>query len=76
MYRTYKPEPVFKPEYDDEPVAYCADCHSLSIKVDEEGICPEWDGCYCSKCGSTEIRECSIQEWLKEEERLNWREDE
>lgn len=53
-------------EYDDEPVEYCACCHSLAVKNygdPSEG----WDGAYCSKCGSTDIKQCSIQEWLAEE---------
>ena len=62
--------PRFNPEYDDEPVLYCADCHSLLICCDEEAADDEWDGLYCDKCGSTNISSCNISEWLAEEERL------
>lgn len=55
-------------EYDEEPVEYCADCHSLCIKS-YDGVSDGWDGAYCGKCGSTDIRQCSIQEWLAEEDR-------
>jgi len=62
--------PEFNPEYDDEPVLYCKDCHSLLIQCDEDAADTEWDGLYCGTCGSTDIGSCSIEEWLAEEERL------
>ena len=62
---------MYDKSYDDDPVFYCADCHSLSIGVDEEGACDDWDGSYCLKCGGTDIRECKIFEWLDEEARLH-----
>lgn len=63
-----------KEQYNDEPVYYCAHCHSLNIGVDEEGADGEWDGSYCLKCGGTDILQCSIFEWLDEESKLHARE--
>ena len=54
---------------DDNLVFYCKDCHSLYILVDKELADSEWDGAYCGKCHSTDIGQCSIEEWLAEEER-------
>lgn len=54
-------------DYDDAPVEYCADCHSLAIK--SYGVSDGWDGAYCAKCGSTDIRLCTIDQWLEEEEK-------
>lgn len=59
----------YKPEYDDEPVYYCADCHSLRILVNEHLAGDGWDGAYCGDCNSTNIHTCSIEEWVTEEER-------
>lgn len=56
-------------EYDDEPVHYCRRCHSLAIVSDPDPSDPEWDGAYCRDCGSTDIGECDIDDWVKEEER-------
>ena len=43
-------------EYNKEPVIYCAKCLSLAIReIDGED--------YCDKCGSTEIKSCTIYEW-------------
>ncbi len=61
--------PVRNDEYDDEPVYYCRSCHSLAILFDETLASDEWDGAYCSKCHSSDIATCSIDEWLEEEER-------
>lgn len=66
-----KAKPVFIPGLDDEPVCYCADCHSLKILVDKNAASGSWDGSYCGNCGSTEIEECTIDKWLEEEERLH-----
>lgn len=38
------------------------------ILVDDGLASDGWDGSYCGKCGATDIGECSIEEWLKEEE--------
>ena len=62
---------MYDKNYDEEPVSYCAFCHSLHIVVDEEGAGDGWDGSYCKECGGTDIRECSIVEWLDEEARLH-----
>ena len=62
-------QPDYKPGFDDEPVRYCRDCHSLMVMVDESLAGEEWSGEYCGRCNSTNIAECSIQEWLAEEER-------
>lgn len=52
-----------------EKVFYCQSCHSLCIVVDEMLAYDEWDGSYCAKCGSTHIGVCTMEEWLKEEQR-------
>ena len=56
-------------EENDELVYYCKDCHSLYILVNESFQAEYWDGSYCGKCGSTNIGQCTIGEWLAEEER-------
>ena len=62
---------MYDKSYDEEPVCYCSFCHSLNIGIDEASVCDTWDGSYCKNCGSTDIRECSIFEWLDEEARLH-----
>lgn len=57
------------PELDDDLVFYCKSCHSLCVLVDEDLADEYWDGSYCGKCNSTDIGTCSMDEWLKEEER-------
>lgn len=52
-----------------EPVYYCASCHSLYVIVDESLASDYWDGSYCGKCHSADIRKCAFGEWLEEEER-------
>lgn len=56
-------------EENEELVYYCRDCHSLHILVNELFHDEFWDGSYCGKCGSTNIAQCTIEEWLDEEER-------
>lgn len=63
-----KPTPLLA-EYDDEPVYYCKNCHSLKIKTNEFLADDDWDGAYCANCNSCDIGTCSIEEWLEEEER-------
>lgn len=46
-------------EYNAEPVLYCKHCLSLKIR----NIPNMEDSDYCDKCGSTDIEECSIEEW-------------
>ncbi len=57
----------------EEAVYYCRDCHSLCIVVDETLASDMWDGSYCGKCHSTNIGECSIEEWLEVERRREQR---
>lgn len=45
--------------YNDEPVLYCKHCLSLKIR----SIPRMDDSDYCDECGSTDIAECSIEEW-------------
>ena len=45
-------------EYDEEPITYCANCYSLKIKYEEA-----FDTDCCMECGSTTMRESSIEEW-------------
>ena len=51
-------------DYDSEPVYYCANCLSLSVKY-EEFI----DTDCCKDCGSTDIRQTSPENWEKMYER-------
>lgn len=46
-------------EYNNIPVLYCKNC--LSLKIRDIPIIE--DSCYCDDCGSTNIEECSIEEW-------------
>ena len=62
---------MYDSQYDEEPVYYCACCHSLNIAMDETVADDQWDGSYCLKCGGTDIKQCSIFEWLEEEQRLH-----
>jgi len=62
---------MYDKSYDEEPVYYCAWCHSLCIGIDEGGADENWDGSYCLKCGSTDIRLANIHEWLAEERRMH-----
>lgn len=55
--------------YDDEPVYYCRSCHSLKIIQDSTLAGPDWDGSYCACCNSSDVGQCSIEEWLAEEDR-------
>lgn len=45
--------------YNEEPVYYCGDCLSLGVKSVSVGN----DLLYCDKCGSTDIKVTSIEEW-------------
>lgn len=45
--------------YNDEPVFYCKSCLSLKIRS-----IPSMDESeYCDECSSTDIGQCSIQQW-------------
>lgn len=46
-------------DYNNEPVFYCKHCLSLYIR----NIPSVDDSDYCDGCGSTDIGECSIEEW-------------
>lgn len=52
-------------DYNDIPVTYCKRCHSLNIQVGE-GF-PD----YCIDCGSTDLGDEHIEEWLNEENEKN-----
>ena len=45
--------------YNDIPVLYCKHC--LSLRVRDIQMMEDSD--YCDECGSTNIEECSIEEW-------------
>ena len=45
--------------YNDEPVFYCKSCLSLKIR----SIPSMNESEYCDECSSTDIRQCSIQQW-------------
>lgn len=55
------------PDERDETVFYCRACHSLHVLVDEGLADGDWDGSYCGKCGSADIGECTLGEWLSVE---------
>lgn len=48
-----------KNEYNEEPVLYCKNCLSIRIRNIEKIENSD----YCDDCGSTDIAECSIEEW-------------
>lgn len=50
-----------KINYDDIPVVYCKRCHSLKIIAGDNF--PD----YCQNCGSTDLGNETIQEWLEQE---------
>ena len=47
--------------YNKEPVFYCKSCLSLKVRF----IQSMQDSDYCDECGSTDIEQCSIEEWQK-----------
>lgn len=51
-----------KINYDEIPVVYCKRCHSLEIIAGDNF--PD----YCNKCGSTDLGDCLINEWLIDEQ--------
>lgn len=53
--------------YDEEPVKVCMRCGSLFVLG-----CAGVD--YCGKCGSTELEEMGIGQWLEEKEGGRWKE--
>lgn len=46
-------------DYNAEPVLYCKHCLSLKVR----NIPDSEDSDYCDECGSTNIENCSIEEW-------------
>lgn len=52
---------IDKSEYNNEPVYYCKHC--LSLKIRNVPMIEDSD--YCDECGSTNIGQCSIEEWEK-----------
>jgi hypothetical protein len=67
--KTEKTSADLTPEEYDELVFYCKDCHSLCILVDESLHFDDFDGSYCGVCGSANIDECKMGDWMAEEER-------
>lgn len=53
---TLNPIELIHQKYNAEPVFYCKKCLSLKI-MGLEGMD------YCDDCGSTDVEECSIEEW-------------
>jgi hypothetical protein len=51
-------------DYNEEPVTYCKRCHSLNI-ITGDGF-PD----YCDDCGSTDLEEESIYEWLAQKQEI------
>lgn len=60
-------------EINEDSVYYCLDCHSLCVMVDENLASEMWDGTYCGKCHSTNIGVCTMEEWLRVEEKRKQR---
>lgn len=56
-----KTERLPKEEYDKVPVLYCKNCLSLKIM----GVPGIDDAYFCDDCGSSDIEECTIEEWQK-----------
>ena len=54
-----KTERLPKEEYNNVPVYYCKDCLSLRV-MSVPGID---DAEFCDECNSTNIGQCSIEEW-------------
>jgi hypothetical protein len=52
-----------KREFDNIPVVWCGNCHSLGILSCADIVC-DGELCFCKECGSTDVREGSIYEWL------------
>lgn len=46
-------------EYNKEPIYYCKNC--LSLRVRNIPLIDQSD--YCDECGSTNIEQCTIEEW-------------
>lgn len=46
-------------DYNEMPVLYCKHCLSLKIRC----VPRMEDSDYCDECGSTNVGECSIEEW-------------
>lgn len=47
-----------RPDYNEEPVCYCANCFSLKIQHEDT-----LDIDYCADCGCSEIKEAPISSW-------------
>ena len=50
-----------KQNYNEEPVFYCKSCLSLKIR----SVPNMEDSEFCDECSSTDIGQCSIEEWEK-----------
>ena len=50
-----------KQNYNEEPIFYCKSCLSLKIR----SVPNMEDSEFCDECSSTDIGQCSIEEWEK-----------
>lgn len=50
-----------KTDYNEEPVFYCKNCMSLGIK----SVAIDSGLDYCNECGSTDIGQMDIEEWVR-----------
>lgn len=50
-----------KEEYNKIPVLYCKNCLSLKVM----GVPGIDDASFCDDCGSSDIEQCTIEEWQK-----------
>lgn len=65
-----KVDPEKIKEFNDEPVAWCTVCGSLSI-LDYSMPNKSEEHCYCMKCNSTSVKEGHIEEWLNIKDKQN-----
>lgn len=50
-----------KQNYNEDPVFYCKSCLSLKIR----SVPNMEDSEFCDECSSTDVGQCSIEEWEK-----------
>lgn len=53
-----------KINYNDIPIVYCKRCHSLRIMAGDTF------SDYCDNCGSTDLGNATIYEWLEDEQKF------
>lgn len=68
--KLYLPKEDKREEYDAEPVIWCGVCKSLNIVRCDTPLNKELE-CYCADCGSIDMNEGSIHEWLGIENKIN-----